>query len=100
MEKVYHIPIRMERDIVFKRMHIDETQSNYDEFLTAYNELAEEIPKLVDARGIYVLKKADGREPMHKGLCEVSHFVYAMVTLGAEISDRCTAYIAEKDYLK
>lgn len=57
MEKVYPIPIRMERDIVFKRMHIYETQPNYDEFLTAYNELAEEIPKLVDARGIYVLKK-------------------------------------------
>ena len=52
MEKVYHIPIRMERDIVFKRMHIYETQPNYNEFLAAYNELAEEIPKLVDARGI------------------------------------------------
>ena len=100
MEKVYHIPIRMERDIVFKRMNIYETQPNYNEFLAAYNELAEEIPKLVDARGIYVLKKADGRVPMHKGLCEVSHFVYVMVTLGAGISDRCTAYFAEKNYLK
>ena len=39
MEKVYHIPIRMERDIVFKRMHIYETQPNYNEFLAAYNEL-------------------------------------------------------------
>ncbi|WP_195269336.1 5-methyltetrahydrofolate--homocysteine methyltransferase [Eubacterium sp. 1001713B170207_170306_E7] len=100
MEKVYRIPIRMERDIVFKRMHIYETQPNYEEFLSAYNELAEEIPKLVDARGIYILKKAGDREPMHKGLCEVSHFVYAMVSLGRGISDRCTAYFAEKDYLK
>lgn len=51
MEKVYHIPIRMERDIVFKRMHIYETQPNYDEFLTAYNELAEEIDR--GASGVY-----------------------------------------------
>lgn len=100
MEKVYKIPIRMDRDIVFKRMHIDEKQPSYDEFLKAYNELEEEIPGLVDARGIYMLKKAEGREPMHKGLCEVSHFVYVMVTLGRGISDRCTVYFAEKDYLK
>lgn len=100
MEKVLKIPIRLERDIVFKRMHISESLPNYDEFLNAYNELVQEIPTLVKPQGIYVLKEAGIKEPMHKGLCEVSRLVYAIVTLGREISERCTAYFAEKDYLK
>lgn len=100
MEKVFEIPIRIERDIVFERMHISQTLPNYDEFLGAYHEFTEEIKDIVNPQGIYVLKEVGKDEPMHKGLCEVSHMVYVLVTLGREISDRCTAYFAEKDYLK
>ena len=100
MNKVYDIPLRLERDIVFKRLHIEESLSNYDAFLKAYDALAEEIPRLAVPRGTYVMKTSAGRHAMHKGLCEVSHFVYAMVTLGGAISARCTAYFKEKDYLK
>ncbi len=100
MSKVFDIPIRIEKDIVFKRMHIEESMPNYPEFLKAYEELEVEIPKLVTPKGIYVMKSSEGRHPMHKGLCEVSHFVYVMVTLGPGISERCTAYFRDKDYLK
>lgn len=100
MNSVFNLPLRLERDIVFDRMHIHRHLPNYKAFLQAYDELSEEIPKLVSPRGIYVMKPSAGQRPMHKGLCEVSRFVYVMVTLGGEISARCTAYFKEKDYLK
>ncbi|MEG0310578.1 MAG: 5-methyltetrahydrofolate--homocysteine methyltransferase [Eubacterium sp.] len=100
MIPIYNIPIRLEKSLIFKQMHIYSELPNYAEFDKAYDELIDEIKLLAESKGIYVLKENTGKPKMHKGLCEVSHQVYVLVTLGEKISDRSTRYFKEKDFLK
>lgn len=100
MTTIYTLPIHLNKDIVFTRMHIDQTLPNYEEFDQAYSELAAELQEIVQARGIFVLKEAEAKGRICKELSEVSHLVYVMVTLGEAVSARSTRYFLEKDYLK
>ncbi|MGL4606586.1 MAG: 5-methyltetrahydrofolate--homocysteine methyltransferase [Eubacteriaceae bacterium] len=100
MGEITKIPFRIDQEELFERMHIDESQPLYPEFLMAYDDLVALLPELLDIRGIYTLKVNNGIEKMHKGLCEVSHLVYCIVTLGKKISDQSTLFFKEKDYLR
>ncbi|KNZ42865.1 5-methyltetrahydrofolate--homocysteine methyltransferase [Acetobacterium bakii] len=100
MNKVTSIPYRIDREELFERMHIYETQSQYGEFMRAYDELLILLPEVLNIQGIHVLKANDEIEKIHKGLCEVSHIVYCLVTLGPKISELSTSYFMEKDFLK
>jgi hypothetical protein len=100
VKKITRIPFRIEREELFERMRISEDRPMYKEFLRSYQELYESLPELLEIRGIHEMKANDEVEKIHKGLCEVSHLVYCLVTLGPKISERSTAYFEEKDFLK
>ncbi|WP_035356140.1 5-methyltetrahydrofolate--homocysteine methyltransferase [Acetobacterium malicum] len=97
---VYEIPLRFDKNTVFKRMHISKDSNHYDEFERVYEQLEQEIPSYSIAKGSFVLKKATDRGRIHKGLSEVSHLVYVVITLGAEISCFSTSYFEQKNFLK
>lgn len=94
------IPVRLDREKLFEQMHIRKELWNFNEYEKAYDELAEELPRLVETRGIYKLIPNEIGPLIHKDLTGLSHLVCSMVTLGPGISERCTAYFMEKEYLK
>ena len=49
------IPVRLDREKLFEQMHIRKELWNFNEYEKAYDELAEELPRLVETRGIYKL---------------------------------------------
>lgn len=100
MNRITRIPYRIDREELFERMHIFEEQALYSEFELSYQNLLESLPELLDIKGIHELKLNDEDEKIHKGLCEVSHIVYCMVTLGSKISESSTAFFSKKDFLK
>jgi len=100
MNIITEIPYRIDRQELFDRMHIFKKQAMYEQFVLAYNELYAELPELLTIQGIHVLKENDEVEKIHWGLCEVSHLVYCLVTLGSKISEQSTALFKEKDFLK
>jgi len=99
VNKITIIPHRIDREELFERMHISEDRPNYLKFKKSYQNLYESLPDLLNIQATHVLKENDDQEKIHKGLCEVSHIVYCLVTLGSKISEQSTAYFAEKDYL-
>ena len=94
------IPVRLDREKLFEQMHIRRDLWNFNEYEKAYDELSEELPRLIETRGIYKLVSNEIGTLIHKDLAGLSHLVCSMVTLGPGISERCTAYFMEKDYLK
>lgn len=72
----------------------------YKNFEKSYQQLYDSLSDLLDIQATHVLKTNDDEEKIHKGLCEVSHIVYCLVTLGPQISERSTKYFADKDFLK
>nr|WP_320025096.1 5-methyltetrahydrofolate--homocysteine methyltransferase [uncultured Acetobacterium sp.] len=100
MNKITQIPHRIDRQELFERMHISEDRPMYHEFERSYQKLYDSLPEILDIQATHVLKTNDDEEKIHKGLCEVSHIVYCLVTLGPKISERSTKYFAEKDFLK
>lgn len=100
MNKITQIPHRIDREELFERMHISTDRPMYKEFESSYQNLYDSLSDLLDIQATHVLKTNDDEEKIHKGLCEVSHIVYCLVTLGPKISERSTKYFAEKDFLK
>ncbi|MGV8906300.1 MAG: 5-methyltetrahydrofolate--homocysteine methyltransferase [Acetobacterium sp.] len=100
MNTITKIPYRLDRQELFERMHIFKKQAMYEQFVLAYDELYAELSELLSIQGIHVLKENDEVEKIHWGLCEVSHLVYCLVTLGSKISEKSTALFKEKDFLK
>lgn len=98
--EITKIPFRLDQKELFDRMHIYEDQSLFLEFTKAYDELLDLLPELLEIQAIHSLKENSESEKMHKGLCEVSHIVYCMVTLGSKISEQSTAFFKDKDFLK
>lgn len=94
------IPVHLDQEKLFEQMHIRRDLWNYDEYEKAYDELTDELPKLIETRGIYKLIPNEMGPSIHKDLAGLSHLVCSVVTLGPGISERCTAYFMEKDYLK
>lgn len=97
---IYTLPIHLDKALVFARQHIHVSMPNYDAFDKAFDELTEEINVHCTPRGMFTLKPICKEARLTKDLSEVSHVVYAMVTLGPWISSRSTAYFKEKDFLK
>ncbi|MBI4856094.1 MAG: 5-methyltetrahydrofolate--homocysteine methyltransferase [Acetobacterium woodii] len=100
MNKITRIPHRIDRQELFQRMHISEDRPMYKNFEKSYQQLYDSLSDLLDIQATHVLKTNDDEEKIHKGLCEVSHIVYCLVTLGPQISERSTKYFADKDFLK
>ncbi|WP_243259502.1 5-methyltetrahydrofolate--homocysteine methyltransferase [Eubacterium sp. 1001713B170207_170306_E7] len=90
----------MNQEKLFEQMHIRKELWNYNEYERAYDELAEELPGLIEPCGVYKLIPNEMGPSIHRELTGLSHLVCSMVTLGPGISERCTAYFMEKDYLK
>lgn len=99
MNKITQIPYRIDREELFERMHISKDRPNYQKFKKNYQKLFESLPDLLNIQATHILKTNDEQEKIHRGLCEVSHIVYCLVTLGPKISEQSTAYFAEKDFL-
>lgn len=100
MNRITQIPFRIDREELFERMHISTDRPMYEEFESSYQNLYDSLSDLLDIQGTHVLKTNNEEGKIHKGLCEVSHIVYCLVTLGPKISERSTKYFAEKDFLK
>lgn len=100
MNKVTKIPYHIDREELFAWMKIAEDSPLYAKVNLAYEDLLELLPELLNVQGSYQLKVNDEEEKIHKGLNEVSHIVYCLVTLGLEISERSTVYFQEKEFLK
>lgn len=100
MNNITKIPYRIDRKELFERMHIFKEQSMYAEFVSAYDELIGQLPELLTIQAIHAFKENDEEEKIHWGLCEVSHLVYCLVTLGSKISEKSTEFFKDKDFLK
>ncbi|MEG0310234.1 MAG: 5-methyltetrahydrofolate--homocysteine methyltransferase [Eubacterium sp.] len=94
------LPVHMDQGKIFLQMHIRKDLWNYEEYEKAYLELENELPKLLEPQGIYKLTENKIGGTVHKDLEKTSHLVCTMVTLGSKVSERCTEYFMEKDYLK
>ncbi len=100
MKKISQLPYRIDQEELFQRLHISKDRPKYQEFERSYNNLLETLPDLLDIQAMHVLKRNNDDKKIHKGLCEVSHIVYCMVTLGPKISEVSTQYFADKNFLK
>lgn len=99
MNKITRISHRIDREELFERMHISKERPNYQKFEECYQNLLELLPDLLNIQATHVLKANNEAKKIHKGLCEVSHIVYCLVTLGPKISVQSTAYFGDKDFL-
>ncbi|WP_373481483.1 5-methyltetrahydrofolate--homocysteine methyltransferase [Acetobacterium sp.] len=99
MNKITRISHRIDREELFERMHISKERPNYQKFEECYQNLLESLPDLLNIQATHVLKANNEAKKIHKGLCEVSHIVYCLVTLGPKISEQSTAYFVDKDFL-
>ena len=100
MNKITRISHRLDREELFERMHISKDRPNYQKFEKSYQNLFDSLPDLLNIQATHILRTNDEKEKIHKGLCEVSHIVYCLVTLGPKISEQSTAYFSEKAFLK
>ncbi|AFA48052.1 hypothetical protein [Acetobacterium woodii] len=100
MKKTSQLPYRIDQEELFQRMRISKDRPKYKEFERSYQSLLETLPDLLEIQALHVLKRNNEDKKIHKGLCEVSHIVYCMVTLGPKISEVSTKYFMDKDFLK
>lgn len=100
MTDYYQLPIHFNKEKLFTQMRIKKNLWNYSAYEEAYAALTEEIPTLSEVKALYRLVPNTIGAQMHRDLEGLSHLVCCMVTLGPKISERCTAYFMEKDYLK
>ena len=98
MNKITQIPHRIDREELFERMHISKDRPNYQKFKKNYQKLFESLPDLLNIQATHILKTNDEQEKIHRGLCEVSHIVYCLVTLGPKISEQSTAYLPRRTF--
>lgn len=89
----------IDRKQLFRNMRITPELSHYDVFERTYEALIKEIPNLLKIEGSFKLKKNEVGAEIHKELATPSHLVYCLLTLGPKISQRCTDYFAERDYI-
>lgn len=97
-EKV-QLPISLNQQQLFQNMRITPELNNYNVFVKTYESLWKKLPNLVHIEGVFKLWKNTFGKEIHEDLAHTSHLVYCLVTLGKDISDQCTAYFAERDYV-
>lgn len=68
MNKITRISHHIDREELFKRMHISEDRPNYLKFKKTYQNLFESLPDLLNIQATHVLKENDDQEKIHKGL--------------------------------